>query len=42
MGVFEHQQAVRLYQGQLPSPGRPKVAWRQDRVWFWAANAAVR
>jgi IS30 family transposase len=30
---------VRLYRGQIPSPGRPTVAWRQDRVRFWAAIA---
>jgi IS30 family transposase len=40
MGVLERQQAVRLYRGQIPSPGRPTVAWRQDRVRFWAAIAA--
>src|SRR5260370_41837328 len=40
MGVLERQQAVRLYRGQMPSPGRPSVAWRQDRVRFWAAIAA--
>ena len=37
MGVSERQRAVRLYRGQIPSPGRPTVAWRQDRVRFWAA-----
>ena len=40
MGVLERQQAVRLYRGQIPSPGRPTVAWRQDRVRFWAAIGA--
>src|SRR5829696_5708705 len=35
----ERQRAVQLYRGQLPSPGRPTVAWRQDRVQFWAAIA---
>ena len=40
MGVLERQRAVRLYRGQIPSPGRPTVAWRQDRVRFWAAIAA--
>ena len=35
----ERQRAVRLYRGQVPSPGRPTVAWRQDRVRFWAAIA---
>ena len=33
----ERQRAVQLYRGQIPSPGRPTVAWRQDRVRFWAA-----
>jgi IS30 family transposase len=40
VGVLERQRAVRLYRGQIPSPGRPTVAWRQDRVRFWAAIAA--
>ena len=35
----ERQRAVQLYRGQIPSPGRPTVAWRQDRVQFWAAIA---
>src|SRR4051812_42313639 len=30
---------VQLYRGQVPSPGRPTVAWREDRVRFWAAVA---
>lgn len=29
-----------VYRGQIPSPGRPTVAWREDRVKFWAAIAA--
>jgi DNA-binding CsgD family transcriptional regulator len=33
------QQQVRLYRGQIPSPGRPTVAWREDRVRFWATIA---
>jgi transposase-like protein len=33
----ERQREVQLYRGQIPSPGRPTVAWRQDRVNFWAA-----
>jgi len=33
----ERQRAVQLYRVQIPSPGRPTVAWRQDRVRFWAA-----
>jgi IS30 family transposase len=33
------QQKVRAYRGQIPSPGRPTVAWREDRVRFWAAIA---
>lgn len=39
MGVGPRQQAVRRYRGQIPSPGRPTVAWWQDRVRFWAAIA---
>jgi transposase, IS30 family len=35
----ERQRAVQLYRGQIPSPGRPTVAWRQDRVQFWVAIA---
>ena len=31
------QKRVRAYRGQIPSPGRPTVAWREDRVRFWAA-----
>ena len=40
MGVWEQQRAVQLYRGQIPSPGRPTVAWREDRVRFWAAVAS--
>ncbi|WP_435829572.1 IS30 family transposase [Nonomuraea muscovyensis] len=39
MGLGNKQRAVRLYRGQIPSPGRPTVAWRQDRVRFWQAIA---
>ncbi|MEU8202928.1 IS30 family transposase [Streptosporangium sp. NPDC049046] len=39
MGLGKKQQAVRLYRGQIPSPGRPTVAWREDRVRFWHAIA---
>ena len=35
----ERQREVQLYRGQMPSPGRPTVAWREDRVRFWAAIA---
>ncbi len=35
----ERQRQVQLYRGQVPSPGRPTVAWREDRVRFWAAIA---
>ena len=35
----ECQREVQLYRGQVPSPGQPTVAWRQDRVRFWAAVA---
>src|SRR5262245_61050751 len=40
MGFTQRQMDVRLYRGQIPSPGRPTVAWREDRVRFWAAIAA--
>lgn len=33
------QKDIRLYRGQIPSPGRPSVAWREDRLRFWAAIA---
>ena len=33
----ERQREVQLYRGQIPSPGRPTMAWREDRVRFWAA-----
>jgi IS30 family transposase len=36
----ERQRQVQLYRGQVPSPGRPTVAWRQDRVRFWSAIAS--
>jgi IS30 family transposase len=39
MTMRERQRAVQFYRGQIPSPGRPTVAWRQDRVRFWAAIA---
>ncbi len=39
MGVLDRQRAVRQYRGQMPSPGRPSVAWREDRVRFWQALA---
>lgn len=35
----ERQREVQLYRGQIPSPGRPTVAWRLDRVNFWAEIA---
>jgi IS30 family transposase len=35
----ERQREVQLYRGQIPSPGRPTVAWREDRVRFWTAIA---
>jgi hypothetical protein len=37
MGVIERQRAVQVYRGQIPSPGLGTVAWRADRVTFWAA-----
>ena len=39
MARGRRQQQVRAYRGQIPSPGRPTVAWREDRVRFWAAIA---
>lgn len=39
MAVGLRQKQVREYRGQLPSPGRPTVAWREDRVRFWASIA---
>ncbi len=39
MGYGPKQKAARLYRGQIPSPGRPTVAWREDRVRFWVAIA---
>lgn len=39
MGYTERQRRVRAYRGQMASPGRPSVAWREDRVKFWAAIA---
>ena len=39
MAYGRRQQQVRAYRGQIPSPGRPTVAWRKDRVRFWAAIA---
>ena len=40
MGTMrERQREVQLYRGQIRSPGRPTVAWRQDRFRFWAAIA---
>src|SRR5580698_10352502 len=35
----ERQREVQLYRGHIPSPGRPSIAWRQDRVRFWSAIA---
>jgi IS30 family transposase len=39
VGVGLRQQAIRRYRGQIPSPGRPGVVWREDRVRFWALIA---
>jgi hypothetical protein len=36
------QKDVRQYRGQIPSPGAPTVAWREDRVRFWAAIVGGR
>jgi hypothetical protein len=40
VGYGKRQLEVRSYRGQIRSPGRPTVAWREDRVKFWAAIAA--
>ena len=37
MGYSNMRKRVRAYRGQIVSPGRPTVAWREDRVRFWAA-----
>jgi hypothetical protein len=38
MGTMrERQREVQLHRGQVPSPGRLTVAWREDRVRFWTA-----
>jgi hypothetical protein len=39
VGYGPKQTQARLYRGQIPSPGRPTGAWREDRVRFWAAIA---
>jgi IS30 family transposase len=39
VGYSQRQKQVRAYRGQIPSPGRPTVAWREDRGRFWAAVA---
>ncbi|MGA5278789.1 transposase, partial [Streptomyces cellulosae] len=39
MGSVERHKQVRAYRGLMPSPGRPSVAWREDRVRFWSAIA---
>jgi hypothetical protein len=36
-GEGPRQKQVREYRGQLRTPGRPTVAWREDRLKFWAA-----
>jgi hypothetical protein len=41
MTMREGHQQVQLYRGQVPSPGRPSVAWREDlRGLIHAANLA--
>jgi IS30 family transposase len=39
VGVVARQKRVQAYRGQIVSPGRPTVAWREDRVRFWASIA---
>ena len=38
-GIGAKQARARAYRGQIPSPGAPTVAWREDRVRFWTAIA---
>jgi transposase len=40
VGSGKGQKQVRLYRGQVGSRGRPTIAWREDRVRFWAAVAS--
>lgn len=40
MGVIERQKQVRAYRGLVGSRGAPTIAWREDRVKFWAAISA--
>jgi len=40
VGYGPKQKKARAYRGQIPSPGRPTVAWREDRVRFWDAIAS--
>lgn len=41
MTMRERQRQVQLYRGQIPSPGRPTVAWREDRVRFGRQSGGV-
>lgn len=40
MGTSPRQKKIREERGLMFSPGRPSIAWRQDRVRFWEAIAA--
>ncbi|TDS82355.1 IS30 family transposase [Nesterenkonia aurantiaca] len=40
MGIGPRQKKIREERGLIYSPGRPSIAWRQDRVRFWEAIAA--
>jgi hypothetical protein len=40
VGSSQRQKQVRLSRGHITSPGLPSVAWREDRVRFWAAIAS--
>jgi len=42
VGVRERQRAVQLYLGQVPSPGRPTVAWREDRAPYVQGRGALQ
>ena len=39
--MFKHERvaAIRQMRGTMWSPGRPSIARREDRVWFWRAIA---
>ncbi len=42
MGVGNRQRVAREYRGQMPSPGRPGVAWREEIALLRARDLGVR